>query len=84
MFTPQRQDLHKIKVNPDQGQTSKASPNGNDTVSVDAKGKAKVEEYAFQDIYAYAQYPHDIIWDTEYSKLMEYDYLQMLERKALE
>lgn len=81
MFTPQQQNLHKVKVNQDQGQMSKASTNNKETISADAKGKGKgkVEESTFQDIYADAQDLHDINWDKEYSKMVEYNYLKMLE-----
>lgn len=49
----------------------KASANDKETLSTDAKGKGKVKESTSQDTYAYAQDPHDIYWDEEYSKMMD-------------
>jgi len=79
LFTPQQQNHHKVKVNQDLGQASKASPNNKETVSIDAKGKGKVKESIFHGTYADAQVPHDINWDKEYSKMLEYNYLKKLE-----
>lgn len=78
-YTPQRQGLHQIKTNTEQGESSRASSKRTIILAEDAKGKGKAKESTLQDKQPDAQDPADIDWDEEYSKMIERHYQKMLD-----
>lgn len=77
-YTPQQQGLHQIKMNMEQGESSRASSKRTIIVAEDAKGKGKAKESTLQNEQPDAQGPADIDCDEEYSKMIEHHYQNML------